>query len=99
MPTIAGVCRGNENICMNPSVTGLLSSRRYRRGIGPLATFSRDKTTLFAGNNSGTGKSSLINALQCSGAGLKTGRISDIHHTGTHTTTFPEMVSPSGGGK
>ncbi len=66
-------------------------------GIGPLRDFLRDKTTLFAGN-SGTGKSSLINAI-VPGAGLKTGRISDIHHTGTHTTTFSEMVSLSGGGE
>lgn len=66
-------------------------------GIVPLRDFLRDKTTLFAGN-SGTGKSSLINAI-VPGAGLKTDRISDIHHTGTHTTTFSEMVSLPGGGE
>ena len=54
------------------------------------------KITLLAGN-SGVGKSSLINAL-VPGAGLRTGEISDIHHTGMHTTTFSEMIDlPEGG--
>ena len=53
--------------------------------------------TLLAGN-SGVGKSSLINAL-VPGANLKTGKISDIHHQGMHTTTFSEMVSLPGGGE
>ena len=44
------------------------------------------------------GKSSLINAL-VPGADLKTGRISDIHHQGMHTTTFSEMVSLPGVGE
>lgn len=65
-------------------------------GIDALRNFLRDKVTLFAGN-SGVGKSSLINAL-VPGANLKTGKISDIHHQGVHTTTFSEMVSlPEGG--
>lgn len=65
-------------------------------GIDELREFLHDKTTLLAGN-SGVGKSSLINAL-VPGAELKTGRVSDIHHTGTHTTTFSEMVPlPDGG--
>lgn len=54
--------------------------------------------TLLAGN-SGVGKSSLINAL-IPGLNLKTHRISDIHHTGTHTTTFSQMnklPGPQGG--
>lgn len=65
-------------------------------GVLELLEVLRGKTTLLAGN-SGVGKSSLINAL-VPGADLKTGKISDIHHTGMHTTTFSEMISiPDGG--
>lgn len=65
-------------------------------GITELLSFLEDKVSLFAGN-SGVGKSSLINAL-IPGADLKTGKVSDIHHTGTHTTTFSEMLPLPGGG-
>lgn len=65
-------------------------------GIDALRKFLVGKCTLLAGN-SGVGKSSLINAI-VPGANLKTGKISDIHHTGMHTTTFSEMIPlPSGG--
>jgi ribosome biogenesis GTPase len=50
----------------------------------------KGKTTLFSGN-SGVGKSTLINALHPQ-LGLRTGKISDFHKTGKHTTTFAEMV-------
>lgn len=60
-------------------------------------SISEDKISLFAGN-SGVGKSSLINAL-IPGLDLKVGEISDIHHTGTHTTTFSEMHNLPDGGK
>lgn len=66
-------------------------------GIEALESALRDKVTLFAGN-SGVGQSTLINRL-VPGADLKTGKISDIHHTGMHTTTFSEMVSLPGGGE
>lgn len=66
-------------------------------GIDNLRNFLHGKVTLLAGN-SGVGKSSLINAL-VPGANLKTGKISDIHHQGMHTTTFSEMVSIPGGGE
>lgn len=65
-------------------------------GIPELREYLRGKVSLFAGN-SGVGKSSLINAL-IPGVDLKTGKISDIHHTGTHTTTFSEMIEMPGGG-
>lgn len=65
-------------------------------GLALLSEELKGKVTLFAGN-SGVGKSSLINAL-IPGADLKTGKISDIHHTGMHTTTFSEMLPLPGGG-
>lgn len=65
-------------------------------GLDHLRAMTKDKISLMAGN-SGVGKSSLINAL-APDAGLRVGEISDIHHTGTHTTTFSEMVDlPYGG--
>lgn len=65
-------------------------------GLKPLKEFISNKITLLVGN-SGVGKSSLINAL-VPGTELRTGEISDIHHTGTHTTTFSEMIDlPEGG--
>lgn len=66
-------------------------------GLETLREELKGKTTLLAGN-SGVGKSSLINAL-VPGADLRTGKISDIHHTGMHTTTFSEMVDLPGGGE
>jgi ribosome biogenesis GTPase len=49
-----------------------------------------NKTCVFAGN-SGVGKSSLINSL-FPDVTLKTGKISDYHLKGKHTTTFAEMI-------
>ncbi|MDE7412277.1 MAG: ribosome small subunit-dependent GTPase A [Muribaculaceae bacterium] len=72
------------------------TSAETRAGIEDLLSYLVGKVSLFAGN-SGVGKSSLINAL-IPGAQLKTGKISDIHHTGTHTTTFSEMLQLPGGG-
>lgn len=56
-----------------------------------LKTMLDDKTTLLSGH-SGVGKSTLINAI-VPGAGLRTADISEAHQTGTHTTTFSEMIS------
>lgn len=65
-------------------------------GIDRLREMTKDKVSLMAGN-SGVGKSSLINDL-IPGADLRTGRISDTHRTGMHTTTFSEMLPlPYGG--
>lgn len=66
-------------------------------GIAGLKNLLKDKITLLAGN-SGVGKSSVINAV-VPGANLKTGKISDIHHQGMHTTTFSEMIHIPGGGE
>ncbi len=54
------------------------------------------KITLFSGH-SGTGKSTLINALQ-PGMELRTGVLSDAHDKGKHTTTFAEMFDLDKGG-
>ena len=54
------------------------------------------KTTLFSGH-SGTGKSTLVNAL-IPGLDLKTSEISAQHLKGKHTTTFAEMHPIPGGG-
>lgn len=51
------------------------------------------KTSMFAGH-SGTGKSTLINAIE-PGLNLKTSQISDQHKQGQHTTTFAEMFDLS----
>lgn len=59
-------------------------------------TLLKDKVSLVAGH-SGVGKSTLINRVEPS-LNLKTGRISDRHHTGRHTTTFAEMHPLSFGG-
>ncbi len=71
-------------------------SARDGAGLDTLRDWTRDKVSLMAGN-SGVGKSSLINEL-APDACLRTGAISDQHHTGMHTTTFSEMVDlPYGG--
>ena len=74
----------------------LFTSAATGQGISELADMLHGKTTLLAGN-SGVGKSSMINAL-IPGAGLRTGAISELYHTGTHTTTFSEMLTLPGGG-
>ena len=72
-------------------------SARTGKGVDALREMLSGKVSLMAGN-SGVGKSSLINAL-VPGAELRTGAISDLHHTGMHTTTFSEMIDLPGGGE
>lgn len=55
-----------------------------------------NKVTLIAGN-SGTGKSTLVNAL-IPGAGARTSEISESHLTGMHTTTDSRMYFLQQGG-
>lgn len=74
----------------------IFSSATDGEGLSDLKKATAGKISLLAGN-SGVGKSSIINQL-VPGAHLKTGEVSDIHHTGTHTTTFSEMIElPEGG--
>lgn len=74
----------------------LFSSAEMESGLDSLREVLCNRVTLLAGN-SGVGKSTLINAL-VPDAHLKTGAISDTYHTGTHTTTFSEMIFLPGGG-
>lgn len=74
----------------------MIMSAASRDGLTELKEVVKDKITLLAGN-SGVGKSSIINELAPE-ARLRTGEVSDQHHTGMHTTTFSEMIDlPEGG--
>lgn len=65
-------------------------------GLDALLPLLKDKITLLSGN-SGVGKSTLINVILPL-AQLRTAEISDAHNTGTHTTTYSEMLElPDGG--
>ena len=65
-------------------------------GLEELQQALAGKVTLLSGN-SGVGKSSIIK-LVLPGLNLKTGNVSESHHTGMHTTTFSEMFDLPGGG-
>lgn len=70
------------------------TSAKTGDGIDALRSLLRDKTTLISGN-SGVGKTTLINDL-IPGLDLRTAAISEVHDTGTHTTTFSEMFQLPG---
>ncbi|HXB12336.1 MAG TPA: ribosome small subunit-dependent GTPase A [Bacteroidia bacterium] len=63
--------------------------------IPKLKKLCEGKVTLLCGM-SGTGKSTLINQM-IPGMNRKTGAISEAHLTGTHMTTFSEMLPLDGG--
>lgn len=63
-------------------------------GLDQLRSLLAGKTTLLSGN-SGVGKTTLINDL-IPGLDLRTAAISEVHDTGTHTTTFSEMFQLPG---
>ena len=90
------IVEGLRNLYTNLGYGFLVTSVETGQGIAELKEMTKDKNSLMAGN-SGVGKSSLINAL-VPGLNLKTGKISDLHQTGMHTTTFSEMILlPYGG--
>lgn len=72
------------------------TSAKTGAGIDALRSLLRGKTTLISGN-SGVGKTTLINDL-IPGLDLRTAAISEVHDTGTHTTTFSEMFQLPGDG-
>ena len=65
-------------------------------GMEELKMMMKNKTNVFSGH-SGVGKSTIINSIQ-PGTMLKTGIISDSHHSGKHTTTYSEMIDLDFGG-
>jgi ribosome biogenesis GTPase len=71
-------------------------SAKRNIGIEELKMMMKDKTNVFSGH-SGVGKSTIINSVQ-PGSMLKTGIISDSHHSGKHTTTYSEMIDLDFGG-
>lgn len=71
-------------------------SATQEKNLDELKTLMKDKVNLFSGH-SGVGKTALINALQPN-LFLKTGKISDAHEKGKHTTTFAEMFPLDFGG-
>ncbi|TAL58751.1 MAG: ribosome small subunit-dependent GTPase A [Bacteroidetes bacterium] len=61
-----------------------------------MTSLLKDKITLISGH-SGVGKSTFVNAIEPA-LKLKTGKISDAHSKGIHTTTFSEMHALHFGG-
>ena len=90
---------GVENFCRIYSGAGykvILSSARTLEGIAELRELCRDKVCLVSGE-SGVGKSSLVKAMD-PGLNPKTGKISEAHLQGRHTTSLYEMYPLSSGG-
>lgn len=71
-------------------------SAKKNIGMEELKLMIKNKTNVFSGH-SGVGKSTIINSIQ-PGTMLKTGIISDSHHSGKHTTTYSEMIDLDFGG-
>ena len=70
-------------------------SAQTGEGVEALRPLLEGKITLLSGN-SGVGKSTLINRL-VPHANQRVADISEAHQTGTHTTTFSEMIPVAGG--
>ena len=70
-------------------------SAREGTGLDGLRQLLKGKITLLSGN-SGVGKSTIINDL-IPDANVRTAAVSDVHHTGMHTTTFSGLYHLPGG--
>lgn len=68
-------------------------SAKSGKNVDKVKEMMLGKTSMFSGH-SGTGKSTLINAIE-PGLSLKTSEISQQHKQGQHTTTFAEMFDLS----
>lgn len=88
---------GVQRLYENLGYTVFRLSALNENSIAELMDFLKSKTTLISGN-SGVGKSTLINAIAPDSL-AKTGKISDYHNKGMHTTTFSEMFHLKHGGK
>lgn len=72
-------------------------SAKTGKNIDKVKALMVGKSSVFSGH-SGTGKSTLINALE-PGLNLRTGALSEQHRQGQHTTTFAEMFDLSFGAR
>jgi ribosome biogenesis GTPase len=70
-------------------------SAQTREGLDTLKQCMKDKTSVFSGQ-SGSGKSSLINAV--AGTTLRTGELVEKTRKGTHTTTSTQLLRLAFGG-
>ncbi|MFD1095072.1 ribosome small subunit-dependent GTPase A [Salegentibacter chungangensis] len=68
-------------------------SAKTGKNVDKVKEMMTGRTSMFSGH-SGTGKSTLINAIE-PGMNLKTSEISEQHKQGQHTTTFAEMFDLS----
>ena len=72
-------------------------SAKTGKNVEQVKEIMQGKTTMISGH-SGTGKSTLVNAIEPS-LDLKTSKISEQHKQGQHTTTFAEMFDLSLGAR